>query len=203
MLENIWHFLFSFMNHALAYLHSIGFSQSNLSRIFAQNTEYESYFQSFSRTDLELLGMKPERIDSILENREKIQIEKMDDTIRKFSIRLVTIHDAEYPRLLKNISHPPYFLYVRGTLRDTTDLISVVGSRKNSKYAEIALEKIIPDLISAGFGVVSGGAYGVDALSHAITLAHSGYTIAVVGTGVDLVYPLQNRELFARMLDSG
>jgi DNA processing protein len=126
----------------------------------------------------------------------------IDATLKKHNIKIVTLHDSAYPILLKNISHPPYLIYVRGDLRDTTNLISAVGSRKNSKYAEIALEKIIPDLIRAGFGVVSGGAYGVDALAHSITLEHEGYTIAVVGTGVDLVYPAQNRELFANILKS-
>ena len=187
----------------LAYLHSIGFTQSNLSHIFATHDDYENFFRSFTLTTLTDLSIKREKAETILKNREAMQLSMIDATLNKFSIRLVTIRDAEYPTLLKNISRPPYVIYVRGKLRDTSRLISIVGSRKHTKYAQTALEYIIPDLISSGFWVVSGWAYGVDALAHAVTVAHGGYTIAVLGTGVDLIYPAQNRELFGSILSSG
>ena len=190
------------MNH-LAYLHSIGFSQSNLSRIFFDRENYQEFFETFSLDTLTNLGIKTERAQSILKNRQMMKFSMIDATLKKFNIKILTLHDARYPILLKNITHPPFLLYVRWDLRDTTNLISIVGSRKNSKYSEIALEKIIPDLIQAGFWVISGWAYWVDALSHVITLAHGGYTIAVVGTGVDLVYPAQNRELFSSIIQTG
>lgn len=72
----------------------------------------------------------------------------------------------------------------------------MVGSRKHSTYAQSCLEKILPDMIRQGYVIVSGGAYGIDALAHEITLKHSGQTIVVFGAGVDVVYPATHRQLF-------
>jgi DNA processing protein len=76
----------------------------------------------------------------------------------------------------------------------------VVGSRKNTTYGKKILENIIPELIKSGCGIISGGAYGIDAISHDITLAHGGYTISVFGCSVDIYYPLQNTQLFEDIL---
>lgn len=84
-----------------------------------------------------------------------------------------------------------------------TALISVVGSRKHSQYAASCLEKIIPELIRAGYGIISGGAYGIDSVSHEITLKNKGYTAAIFGAGMDIVYPLSNHQLFEEIVSQG
>ncbi len=92
-------------------------------------------------------------------------------------------------------------LYVRWTLKEERKMLGIVGSRKNTQYGKKILEKIIPDLIFAGCGIVSGGAYGIDALSHEITLQNNGYTISVFGCSVDIYYPVQNTKLFDTILE--
>jgi DNA processing protein len=101
------------MKHFLAHLHSIGFSQSNLARIFQNNEDYELFFHSFTLQTLTELGIKQERAQNIIKNRDTMKFSMIDATLKKFSIRLLTLHDPLYPVLLKNIPHPPYFLYVR------------------------------------------------------------------------------------------
>ena len=81
--------------------------------------------------------------------------------------------------------------------------IGVVGSRKHTSYADRILSKILPDVIDAGVSIVSGGAIGVDALAHEISLTHGGYTIAVFGTGIDRAYPAANKKLFESILEKG
>jgi DNA processing protein len=75
-------------------------------------------------------------------------------------------------------------------------MLGVVGSRKNTSYGKKLLENIIPELVRAGCGIVSGGAYGIDAISHDITLQNNGYTVSVFGCSVDIYYPVQNTKLF-------
>ncbi len=82
-------------------------------------------------------------------------------------------------------------------------LISVVGSRKHSQYSSDCLAKILPELIKSGYGIVSGGAYGIDSVAHEITLKNGGYTAVVFGSGVDVVYPPSNRRLFDEVVVSG
>jgi DNA processing protein len=79
-------------------------------------------------------------------------------------------------------------------------MLGVVGSRRSTSYGKKILDKIIPELIKSSCGIVSGGAHGIDALSHAITLEHGGYTISVFGSGVDLYYPIENTQLFDNII---
>jgi predicted Rossmann fold nucleotide-binding protein DprA/Smf involved in DNA uptake len=100
------------MNH-LAYLHSIGLSQSNLARIFHDSENYQEFFETFSPETLRSLGIRDDRAQNILKNRDMMKFTMIDATLKKFNIRLITLHDPLYPILLKNISHPPFVIYVR------------------------------------------------------------------------------------------
>lgn len=77
-------------------------------------------------------------------------MEEIEEILSKRDVSVIDMSDAEYPASLKNIGHAPFFLFVRGILRSDIPLIGVVGSRKNTSYAERILEKIIPDTIQAG-----------------------------------------------------
>lgn len=110
-----------------------------------------------------------------------------------------------YPSLLKEISDPPDQLFIRGnaSLLSEKNLIAVVGTRKISLYGKQVLQEIIPPLVRAGAVIVSGLAYGVDALAHQIALQHGGKCIAVFGCGVDIIYPEEHRELAKKILEMG
>ena len=110
--------------------------------------------------------------------------------------RLVTLEDAEYPATLRAVVLSPPFLLVRGSLdREDALAISIVGSRKPSPYGLRAAERLAGDLAVRGVTVVSGLARGIDTAAHRGALAAGGRTVAVLGCGLDVVYPPENREL--------
>jgi DNA processing protein len=116
----------------------------------------------------------------------------------------VTLADDEYPPLLKQIVDPPLALFYRGNLALAhTASVAMVGSRRASAYAISAAMHLARELASAGVTVVSGLARGVDAASHQATLDASGQTIAVLGTGIDIVYPRSHRRLFETIEERG
>ena len=118
--------------------------------------------------------------------------------------RLVLMDDAEYPASLRPIDYPPPFLLVRGEIRREDGLaIAVVGSRRASPYGLRMAERLGGDLAARGVTVVSGLARGVDTAAHRGALDAGGRTLAVLGSGVDVVYPPENRRLAAEVSDAG
>lgn len=188
---------------SLVFLHSIGLSQRALARIFETQEDYKEFYQNLSHESLRKLGFKDDRISSLLENKEKLDTAKITNLLDKLQIQIITIRDPLYPELLKQTPVCPYFLYVRGILPTHTNLISVVGSRKSTTYSRTTLSDILPSLIRKGYGIVSGGAHGVDSLAHKITLENGGYTLAIFGTGIARCYPKENKDFFNSILASG
>jgi DNA processing protein len=118
--------------------------------------------------------------------------------------RLLVLDDAAYPAPLRPIDLPPPFLLVRGALvREDGLAMAIVGSRQASAYGLRMAEELGADLGARGVTVVSGLARGIDTAAHRGALAESGRTIAVLGSGVDRVYPPENRRLAAQILESG
>lgn len=116
----------------------------------------------------------------------------------------VTILDAGYPKLLKEISQPPLVLFYQGDLtliREPT--LAVVGSRQLTRTSEVILKTWVPEFVQAGLTIVSGNARGADACAHQVTLAQGGKTIAVLGTGLDQVYPKIHTRLQAQISQQG
>jgi DNA processing protein len=110
--------------------------------------------------------------------------------------------DSQFPELLREIQSPPQTLFVRGAL-NAMPLIALIGSRHPSAYGLNITRILVRDLVFAGFGIVSGLALGIDAADHEAALDAGGYTLAVLGCGIDQVYPASNRELATRILESG
>ena len=123
--------------------------------------------------------------------------------IEKYEISWVTVFDACYPALLKQIYLPPVILYYKGCSLERSPLLAVVGSRKGDSYGKLAVERIIPPLVEQGYGIVSGGALGIDALAHAATIASQGSTFVVLGSGLLWPYPRSHVRLFKQVVESG
>ena len=118
--------------------------------------------------------------------------------------RLVTFWSAEYPELLRSIFDPPAFLWVRGSLQSLNDrAVAVVGTRSPSQYGKRVTAFFSRELAIRGCTVVSGLAYGVDTIAHEATLDANGCTIAVLGSGVDRIYPSANAKLARRIAGNG
>lgn len=121
-------------------------------------------------------------------------------------IRTIARNDAGYPPLLREIHDPPKRLFVRGTLPGAEALcFAVVGSRTPSHYGKQATPMVVEPLAAAGLVIVSGLAYGIDALAHEAALNAGGITTAVLGTGVDdaSLYPQTHKKLAQRIVDAG
>ncbi len=125
--------------------------------------------------------------------------------IEKYEINFVNILDDDYPNLLRNIFDPPPFIFYRGNLikDDLRRTIAIVGTRKASPYGKQMTHEIGEKLSQAGFTIISGLAYGIDTIAHMGALNQRGKTIAVMGTGVDQIYPPENREIADEIIKTG
>lgn len=124
--------------------------------------------------------------------------------INDFGIRVLTWDDPEYPVLLKEIYDPPMVLYVKGRLESRDkNAIALVGSRLTTAYGQETARRLAFQLAMLGVTIVSGGARGIDTAAHQGALQAKGRTIAVLGTGINLVFPAENASLFERIAAHG
>jgi len=188
-------------SHYIAYLHKIWLNHADLKKIFFEHQEYEKTYHTIVMSrEIPYEWIAPERKRKILWKISEIRLEEIQDVIKKKNIDIIDIHDVSYPESLRTIKQAPYILYIRWVLDHTKHLLGIVWSRKNTSYGKRVLENIVPSLIEKGFGIVSGWAYGIDTISHQISLSHHGYTISVFGGWVDVFYPAQNTHLFESIL---
>ncbi len=123
---------------------------------------------------------------------------------RKWEIKKIELNDKQYPRALKKIRNPPKQLYFRGRWNKDifSDCLAVVGARKITRYGESVVENFIPDLVRARLTIVSGFMYGVDGKAHKVCLQNKGKTIAVLGCGLNVLYPVLNDKLYTEILEN-
>jgi len=115
-----------------------------------------------------------------------------------------TLLDKDYPTLLKEISHPPIIMYGLGNKEIIHQpAIAIVGTRNPTSYGKIVAEKISENLSEYGWIIVSGMARGIDRVAHEGTFAHFGRTIAVLGSGIDVIYPSEHRALYSKLKEKG
>lgn len=186
----------------LVYLHSIGLTQKMLLNIFETQTDYKKFYDELNPEILDKYADRPGNIPKILEAKKKLSHKKIDSVLDKLWVKIITIHDKNYPENLRQASNPPYFLYVRWQLKWDDNFFAVVGSRRISNYAKKAGEAIIPDL-SKYFTIVSGWAGGCDTLAHKISVEQNEKTVVVFGTGIDITYPVWNQKLFETVIETG
>ena len=155
-------------------------------------------------TELESCGLRAGVGQSILSGVSFEDAAAEADRVRAAGVEVITFHDPRYPDSLKEIYDPPMLLYARGR----SDLlrafqIAIVGSRRPSTYGVAVSEKLSGELAGVGLVVTSGLARGIDTAAHRGALRAGGNTIAVLGCGLDVVYPSENRKLVAEIADKG
>ncbi len=124
--------------------------------------------------------------------------------IEKNNIKLISLEDEKYPALLSQIADPPILLYIKGDLPPEVQIhLAVVGARRMTHYGQMATENLCKGLAEAGVVVVSGLARGIDTIAHSSTLNAGGTTIAVLGSGLNVRYPPENRKLFEEIPREG
>lgn len=156
-----------------------------------------------SGTELMRAGIKEKMAEKIAKYRAQINPESEAEKISQSGVRMITIKDEAYPRLLKEIYDPPALLYARGEIKNPCPIaLSVVGTRKPSTYGREVVFQLVGLLAQEKITIVSGLALGIDALAHQACLNFSGHTIAVLGGGVDnpSIYPRANWQLGQNIL---
>lgn len=164
----------------------------------------EAAFRAPLRELLRIEGLGEKLAGEIRKGPSEKGVKRELSLLEKVGGKVVTFKDDDYPRRLKDIYDPPALLYLRGELRREDELaVAIVGSRKTSAYGREVTERIGNDLARHGVTVVSGMARGIDSVAHKGALQGGGRTIAVLGCGVDVIYPSENRNLFCQIIDQG
>lgn len=135
----------------------------------------------------------------------KTGLEKSLDKLNKMGGELISYWDNDYPELLKRIYYPPLLLYTLGDFcdEDKKNSVAIVGTRQPTSYGKIQAGKFASELVAKGITIVSGLARGIDSIAHTSALNSNGRTIAVIGSGLDVIYPPENRGLFEKIKESG
>ena len=157
-----------------------------------------------SPEDLAEAGLGKKVIERIIQASEEVDLGKLWEKIESQGINILTWQDESYPGRLKEIDQPPPVLYIRGEyLPDDLFAVAIVGTRRATAYGRQITEEISSFLAANGITVISGLARGVDAIAHQSTLKAGGRTIAVLGSGVDMIYPPEHRGLAEQMMERG
>ena len=174
-----------------------GIGSSKINQIITSFRECESIL-NLSLSDIcSLDGISKDTAKSILKgdfDAGKLQLEK----ITSLDCNYVTILDEDYPRHLKNIYQSPVGIITRGNVNFEKN-IAIVGTRNMSPYGRKICAKITAELVRDGFAIISGFARGIDTVSHKTTLENNGHTVGVLGCGIDVVYPKENKSLYRTM----
>lgn len=135
-------------------------------------------------------------IQEILDKEKRDRVKQIDQLMVKHNIKMVNIYDECYPNNLKQIYDPPIALYYIGKFKIDDFAIAIVGSRRTTNYGAYSARKMSYELSLRGVQIVSGLARGIDSIAHEGCLAAGGKTIAVLGCGLDTIYPPENIKLF-------
>ncbi len=151
-------------------------------------------------TDYIKVGIKLE----MAKQWQKRDLDKEMELLNKQLIKIITIEDKNYPKLLKEIDSPPFLIYVKGSLDCLNEpSLTVVGSRQPTDYGRRITGKLVKELENKKLAIVSGLARGIDSLAHRTCLQNSGKTVAVLGHGFDQIYPPENRLLAEEIVQAG
>lgn len=160
---------------------------------------------SMSVNDIQKIdGMGPDKASNLVQFNEWEKVDRQIGKARKLGAFLVSSADPQYPELLKQIYDPPIVLWVKGN-PDALQKpgVAVVGTRNPGKYGLQQTEKWCQKIVESGLGVNSGLAYGVDSKAHSTAVENDGNTVAVLGSGIDWIYPEKNRRLAASIAKNG
>jgi DNA processing protein len=173
-------------------------------RLLDQFKTPEAVFRASLRDLLGVEGIGKRVAEEIRKGPPEKGTERELRLVKEAGGTLLTLADELYPLRLREIYDPPPLLYIRGELREEDNLaLSIVGSRKTSPYGRWITEKISQEIVRHGITIVSGMARGIDSVAHGGAISGGGRTLAVLGCGIDVIYPPENRTLFGQIIDHG
>ena len=173
-------------------------------RLLNQFKSPDAVFRATLRDLLRVEGIGKTVAEEILKGPAEKKTERELRLLKEAGGILLTIADERYPLRLREIYDPPPLLYLRGELREEDNFaLSIVGSRKTSPYGRWITEKMSQEIVRHGITIVSGMARGIDSVAHGGAISGGGRTLAVLGCGIDVIYPPENRTLFGQIIDHG
>ena len=179
----------------------IWFSRINKIGAKAQNKLLEKYHNperiwNLTKEELqEILDNK--QVEIVLNQNNRENLEKYAEYMQKHKIKMITILDEKYPKKLRNIYDPPVVLYVKGNASIIDNLsIAIIGSRICSNYGKEVAKQFAYNLSKHNINILSGLARGIDTYAHIGAIQAKEITIAVMGNGLDIIYPEENRKIY-------
>ncbi len=161
----------------------------------------------FAAPEVELMrveGARPQVVRAIKEFGSWDGADEELTRVEEAGAEIVVFNDENYPANLRELHDPPAYLYVKGSrIPEDRMGVAMVGSRMATEYGRQVTGRMARELAAAGITIVSGGARGIDTEAHKGALAAKGRTISVLGCGIDVVYPSENRDLFGQIAESG
>ena len=189
----------------LGFSHFLGIGPVKFSVLLKKFTDVKRAYNAPAPDLQPVLGSK--LTAKFVQFRKEFNLDERLKEIEAKGIRVITQEDDFYSPLLKEISDPPICLYVKGNLEnfqfDKDIFFAVVGTRKPTSYGKQTAKRLAYELAAQGVIIVSGLAFGIDAVSHLGALDAGGKTVAVLGCGVDIIYPKENKNIYGRILEEG
>lgn len=145
----------------------------------------------------------PRAVQNFISNRDARLPQRLDYFCRHNGVQILAYTSTDYPQSLQNLSDKPLVLYVKGELPQANYALAIVGSRRCTEYGVRAAACFAQAMTREGIPIISGGAKGIDTAAHEACLQAGGTTVAVLGCGLDIVYPSENAKLFARIAEQG
>ncbi len=155
------------------------------------------------RAALEEARLDSRALRNLLQVRQQVDLVQLLRRVQAAGVQVLTWESPDYPPLLQQIADAPPVLFVKGTLSGDEWSVAVVGTRKATPYGREVAHRLVEDLAHNGVTVVSGLARGIDGIAHRTALEAGGRTVAVLGCGVDVIYPPEHRQLAAQIVAQG
>lgn len=150
------------------------------------------------------IGIPKTAVELLLQTRKNLDPQTYAQSIKNAGISWITIFDEAYPKLLRQIYDPPVVLYYKGEiLPQDAQAVAVVGTRKMTGYGKAVTEEFTKGLVEGGLTIISGLARGVDSQAHLTAIHHKGRTLAVLGGGLNQIYPPENINLAEKIISGG
>lgn len=187
---------------ALSLIPKVG--RSTLARLAAHFDDPRDALVASEEELCEVEGLSPRMAKAIRECDYMPLLEQELQLLERYGAQVITLEDEEYPENLRQIFDPPALLYIKGELWEVDKFaVALVGSRKCSRYGKSVAHDLAGQLVGKGITVISGMARGIDSAAHRGALEAGGRTIAVLGCGLSVVYPPENKDLMEKIAGSG
>lgn len=175
-----------------------------INRIIEHFGSAQAVWEADAKEILKVQGINRELCNNIISSKNVNKLNSFLNHLKKMNIFTIDINSEYYSEMLKEIYNPPYLLYAKGDINVMKgSCIAIVGSRNASHYGKKVAFKLAGQLAKMGFVIVSGFARGIDSYAHKGALAVGGKTIAVMGNGLDVIYPRENYPLMKEISQNG